>query len=221
MQAANEQKIISVNVGLPREVEWEGRTVTTSIFKKPITGSVRMRHLNLDGDKQADLSVHGGPDKAVYAYPAEYYPFWQRELAEPGLDWGRFGENLTIQGLLENTVNIGDRFRIGTAEVVVTQPRIPCYKLNLKFGRSDMVKRFSKSGYSGFYLAVTKEGDVAAGDSIIQLEQEPHGVKVLDINRLYLQDRQDLATMRRAVQVPALAEGWKDFFQNLLAQHSH
>ena len=220
MQAANEQKVISVNVGVPREVEWEGRTVATSISKKPVNGSVIMRQLNLDGDEQADLSVHGGPDKAVYVYSAEYYPFWKQELTEPGLEWGMFGENLTIQGLLDEAVNIGDRFKIGTAEVVVTQPRTPCYKLNLKFGRSDMVRRFSKSGYSGFYLAVTKEGEVEAGDPVTQLEQDPHGVKVSDINRLYLHDRKDLATIRRALQVPALAQGWQDFFQNLLTQHS-
>ncbi len=220
MLAVNELKVISVNVGLPREVEWEGRTVATSIFKKPINGRVKMRHLNLDGDKQADLSVHGGPDKAVYVYPAEHYLFWKQELAEAGLEWGMFGENLTLQGLFEDAVNIGDRFRIGTAEVVVTQPRVPCYKLNLKFGRNDMVRRFGKSGYSGFYVAVTKEGDVEAGDTVTQLEQEPHGIKVSDINRLYLQDRQDVATIERALQVPALAQVWQDSFRKILAQHS-
>ena len=156
-------KLISVQVGLPREVSWEGRTVTTGIFKEPIGGPVMVRTLNLDGDEQADLSVHGGPDKAVYVYPFEHYEYWRKELPGVKLPYGMFGENLTTEGLLEKDVNVGDRFRIGEAELVVRQPRMPCYKLGLKFQRADMVKRFLTSRRSGFYFAVLREGEVQAG----------------------------------------------------------
>ncbi len=144
--------LISVNVGLPRTVEWKGREVTTGIFKEPVAGRVKLRTLNLDGDGQADLSVHGGPDMAVYAYPAEHYRYWRKELPRMDLPWGMFGENFTTEGILEDSVNIGDRFRIGAAELMVTQIRVPCYKLGMKFGRDDMVKRFLASRRSGFYF---------------------------------------------------------------------
>src|SRR4051794_30148819 len=156
-------KIVSLNVGEPGEVQWQGRIVTTGIFKEPVTGRVMMRRLNLDGDGQADLTVHGGVDKAVYAYPFEHYPFWRAELPGIDLPWGMFGENLTTEGLFEDSVFVGDRFQIGEAEGVVTQPRLPCYKLGIKFGRADMVKRFLGSRRTGFYLAVAREGMVAAG----------------------------------------------------------
>ncbi|HKS21933.1 MAG TPA: MOSC domain-containing protein [Thermoanaerobaculia bacterium] len=159
-------RIASINVGLPREVEWQGRIVRTSIFKEPVAGPVCARRLNLDGDRQSDLTVHGGVVKAVYVYPAEHYPFWREELREPDLSPGAFGENFTTEGLLEDTVRIGDRLRIGSAEFIVTQPRLPCFKLQLRFGRLDIVRRFLRSGRSGFYLAVTREGEVAAGDEI-------------------------------------------------------
>src|SRR5262245_58207652 len=142
-------RVVSVNVGLPRDVIWKGRTVTTSIFKEPVEGRVALRNLNFDGDRQADLSVHGGPMKAVYAYPVEHYDYWRGELPDMTLPFGMFGENLTIDGLVENAVNIGDRFRIGSAELMATGPRLPCYKLGIKFGRDDMVKRFAASGRTG------------------------------------------------------------------------
>ncbi len=157
-------KLISVNVGLPRVVEWKGRTITTGIFKEPVEGRTTLHRLNLDGDRQVDLTVHGGPDKAVYAYPAEHYAHWRQELPGMELPWGTFGENLSTEGLLEDSVNIGDRFRIGTAEVQVTQPRVPCYKLSSKFRRDDIIKRFTASQRSGFYLRVLQEGEVAPGD---------------------------------------------------------
>ena len=145
-------QVVSVNVGLPRDVLWKGRTVTTGIFKEPVAGRVQVRKFNLDGDKQADLSVHGGADKAVYLYPVEHYAYWRRELPDMELPWGMFGENLTTEGLLEDGVNIGDRFRVGSAEVVVTQPRMPCQKLAIRFGRSDIIKRFLASGRTGLYV---------------------------------------------------------------------
>ena len=159
-------KLVSVNVGQPRKVPWRGRTVTTGIFKEPVAGQVAVRRLNVNGDKQADLSVHGGLEKAVYVYPAEHYSYWQKELPAMHLPLGMFGENFTTEGVLEEGVNIGDRFRIGSTEVMVTQPRLPCYKLGIRFGRNDIIKRFMTSDRPGFYLTVLQEGDVTAGDTI-------------------------------------------------------
>ncbi len=185
----SDSRLLSVNVGLPREVEWHGRTVRTSIWKEPVSGRVRVRRLNLDGDEQSDLTVHGGPDKAVYVYPSEHYEYWRGELPGAGLPWGAFGENLTTRGLLEDDTRIGDRLRVGSAEFLVTQPRMPCYKLGVRFGRDDMVRRFHESGRSGFYLAVLSEGEVGAGDPIEILARDDHGVTVADITALYRRRR--------------------------------
>jgi len=209
-------KIISLNVGLPRLVLRDGEPVSTGIFKEPIDGRVMMRTLNLDGDRQADLSVHGGPSKAVYVYPAEHYDFWTRELPEMDLPWGMFGENFTTTGLLETEINIGDKFRIGTAEVIVTQPRMPCYKLGLKFGRADIIKRFLQSERTGFYLAVLKEGEVGAGDEFEPLARDAHDVRVSDITRLYTREKHNETLLRRAIAVEALPEGWREYFQHQL-----
>jgi MOSC domain-containing protein YiiM len=206
-------KLVSVNVGLPREVLWKGKTVTTGIFKEPVEGRVQLRFLNLDGDGQADLTVHGGADKAVYTYPLEHYDYWRGELPEMELPWGMFGENLTTVGLFENSVNIGDRFRIGTAEVMVTQPRLPCYKLGIKFGRTDMVKRFLDSRLTGFYFSVLQEGEVEVGDAIELMSRDDNHVTVADITRLYVREEDDLELLHRAVRVKALSEGWRDYFQ--------
>jgi MOSC domain-containing protein YiiM len=160
-------KLLSINVGQPREVPWRGESILTSIFKDPVAGPVAVRAMNLDGDRQSDLTVHGGARKAVYVYPSEHYPYWRGELPDLDFPWGAFGENLTTSGLLEAAVRIGDRLTIGTAEFVVTQPRMPCFKLVIRFGRPDMVKRFMKSGRSGFYLQVTREGMIETGDRIV------------------------------------------------------
>jgi MOSC domain-containing protein YiiM len=157
--------IISVNVGLPREVDWKGKRVSTGIFKEPVAGRVVARRLNLDGDRQADLTVHGGEEKAVYVYPAEHYDYWRQELPTTALPWGVFGENLTTSGLLEEAVNVGDQFRVGAALLQATQPRLPCYKLGIKFGREDMVRRFLTGGRYGWYVAVIEEGEIGAGDT--------------------------------------------------------
>ena len=209
-------KIISLNVGLPRLVLRDGEPVSTGIFKEPIDGRVMMRTLNLDGDRQADLSVHGGPSKAVYVYPSEHYDFWKRELPEMDLPWGMFGENFTTTGLLETEINIGDKFRIGTAEVMVTQPRMPCYKLSLKFGRADIIKRFLQSERTGFYLAVLKEGEVGAGDELEPLARDVHDVRVSDITRLYTREKHNETLLRRAIEVEALPESWREYFQHQL-----
>jgi MOSC domain-containing protein YiiM len=207
-------KLVSVNVGLPREVEWRGRTVTTGIFKSPVQGRVRVQTLNLDGDRQADLSVHGGPDKAVYAYPTEHYEYWRQELPGVDLPPGSFGENLTTEGLREAEVRIGDRFRVGSTVLRVTQPRMPCSKLGVKFGRDDMVRRFLASERTGFYFAVVEEGDVAAGDVIEPLERATHEVTVSEITRLYARDRGDREALRQAAQVEALPESWRGYFRH-------
>ena len=206
MQPKNPMSVVSVNVGLPREVIWRGETISTGIFKQPVQGRVAVRRLNLDGDRQADLTVHGGQDKAIYAYPAEYYHFWREEFPDMELPWAMFGENVTVEGLLDDTVHIGDRFRMGSAEVMVTQPRVPCYKLGIKFGRDDIIKRFLASGFTGFYLAVLEEGEVATGDAITLIERDEHRVKVSDITRLYARDKGNLEALQRAVEVEALAE---------------
>ena len=218
MQPENVMSVVSVNVGLPREVVWEGKTVLTSIFKKPVTGRVAVRQLNLDGDRQADLTVHGGKDKAIYAYPSEYYQYWREEFPNMHLPWSMFGENLTLTVLLDDTVHIGDRFRVGTAELIVTQPRFPCYKLGIKFGRDDILKRFLDSGLTGFYFAVLEEGEVEAGDSITPLERDEHEIRVSDITRLYKSDKHNLELLQRAVQVQALPESWRQRFRQRIAR---
>jgi MOSC domain-containing protein YiiM len=202
-------KVVSVNVGLPRKADWKGRRTTTGIYKSPVEGRVAVRTLNLDGDRQADLRVHGGPDKAVYAYPSEHYAWWRAQLDRVELPWGAFGENLTIEGLTENDVCIGDRFRAGTAEFVVTQPRMPCYKLGIRFGRTDVVEKFLASGRTGFYVSVVREGDVGPGDPIEWTSRDPHRVRVLDLSGVYTGTTRDPEVLRRAAVVEALPAGWR------------
>jgi MOSC domain-containing protein YiiM len=205
-------KVVSLNVGLPREVEWDGQTIVTSIFKEPVDRRLRVTTLNFEGDEQSDLTVHGGVDKAVYAYPSEHYDEWRRELPEVEFPPAVFGENLTIEGLLED-VRIGDRFRIGTAEFVVTQPRLPCYKLGIRFGRMDMLKRMLRNGRSGFYFAVTQEGEVGPGDAIEPLERSEKDLTVADIVRLYTVDATNRDILRRATESKILPESWRDSFR--------
>ena len=205
-------KILSVNVGLPRLVLRNGEPVSTGIFKEPVAGHVALRTLNLDGDRQSDLSVHGGPQKAVYAYPSEHYPYWKQELPDMDLPLGMFGENFTTEGLLETETNIGDRFRIGSAEVMVTQPRMPCYKLGIRFGRTDIIKRFLISERTGFYFSVLKEGEVGAGDEFELIEKNAAGVRVVDVTRLYSSERENVDLMRRAIATEALPDSWREYF---------
>jgi MOSC domain-containing protein YiiM len=210
------RKIISVNVGLPRKVLWHEHMVTTSIFKEPVEGRVLLRKLDLDGDRQADLTVHGGEYKAVYCYPLEHYAYWKRELPGYDLTAGNFGENFTTEGLLEDAVHLGDRFSIGSAEVVVTQPRLPCYKLGIRFQSDAMVKRFLASKRSGFYLAVTREGEVGAGDEIKEVSRDANHVSISEIIRLYLAKEYkagDIEVVRRALQVTSFPESWKEDFR--------
>ena len=210
-------KVISLNVGLPRTVNFRGQAVTTGIFKEPVSGRIKLRRLNLDGDRQADLTVHGGPDKAVYAYPAEHYDYWKKRLPNMKLPWGMFGENFTTEGLLEDQINIGDVFQIGSSQVVATQPRMPCYKLGVKFGSMDIVKKFMDSKLSGIYFRVLKEGEVGAGDEIELISRDKNNVMVKDIVRL-VTGESDIATMRRAVHIKDLPEAWRQEFLNYLVE---
>ena len=200
--------VVSLSVGGPREVEWRGRTVRTSIFKTPVDRRLRVSTLNIEGDEQSDLTVHGGVKKAVYAYPSEHYAYWRGELPGTDLPWGSFGENLTTEGLLED-VRIGDRFRIGSAEFVVTQPRMPCYKLGIRFGRPDLLKRFLQSGRTGFYFSVSREGEVGAGDPIERIAQGDENLTVADVvklddnNRILVQ--QGLQRIRSGKTWPGIA----------------
>jgi MOSC domain-containing protein YiiM len=210
-------KLVSINVGLPKNVDWYGRTVRTSIWKRPVAGRVPLTTLNLEGDRQSDLSVHGGPNKAVYVYPSEHYAYWREELPGADLPWGVFGENLTTEGLLETDVRIGDRLRMGSAELFVTQPRLPCYKLGIRFGDNGMIKRFQESGRSGFYVAVSRAGDVSSGDRVELLGRDEDGMTVDVITALYAGELNDHDLLRRASLLPALPEGWKDDFRQRLS----
>ena len=202
-------KIVSVNVGTPREVLWKGLPVMTAIFKEPVDGAVMLREMNLAGDRQADLTVHGGAEKAVYAHPAEHYAYWRQELPDVPLSWGRFGENLTTEGLLEETLHIGDRLKAGSATLTVTQPRLPCYKLALRFNRDDMIKRFLISRRSGFYFSVVQQGEVSARSEVEFLSRDPNHVTVADISRLYFSKEPDSELLHRAINVSALPSSWK------------
>jgi MOSC domain-containing protein YiiM len=211
-------KVLSVNVGLPRKVLFDGKTITTAIFKDPVKGPIMLRKLNLDGDKQADLTVHGGVDKAVYSYPAEHYDYWRKQLPDVDLIWGMFGENFTTKGLMEDAVSIGDQLQIGSAKLIATQPRMPCYKLGVRFGRMDMIRRFLASGRPGIYFKVLREGQIQAGDNIKIIRKDKNNVTVKDIVHLYVtRDHADnVETMRRAIKIIALPEGWKNEFRKML-----
>jgi MOSC domain-containing protein YiiM len=209
-------RLVSVNVGLPQDLPWDGRIVSTAIHKRPVAGAVRVGARNLEGDRQADAAKHGGPAKAVYLYPAEHYAAWRDELGE--LPWGAFGENLTVTGLSEASTRIGDRWRIGTAELVVTQPRLPCYKLELRLGRPGFERRFLARGLTGFYLSVAREGELRAGDTLEPVGRAAEPVTVADVVRLYqMEGREDLELMRRVSELAALPERMRRHFRKRLA----
>jgi MOSC domain-containing protein YiiM len=210
-------KLISINVARPRLTIYKGATINTGIFKQPVSGPVQLRTLNLDGDRQADLSVHGGPYKAVYAYPSEHYPYWRQELPELDFPWGMFGENFTTAGLSEDDLHIGDRLQIGSAIVMVRQPRMPCYKLAAKFQRDDILERFLLSGRSGFYFSVEQEGVVAAEDSFELLSRAPDGISIAEMNRLYVQEKYNHELLRKAINTAALPEDWREYFSRRLS----
>jgi MOSC domain-containing protein YiiM len=209
-------RVVSVNCGLPREVEWRGRIVTTGIYKQPVAGRVALRKLNLEGDGQADLTVHGGEAKAVYCYPLAHYDYWKAVFPNRIFPIGMFGENFTTEGLSEDTVLLGDRFAIGSAEVVVTQIRLPCYKLGVRFESDDIVRRFLASARTGFYTAVTREGTVAAGDEIALIGREPISISVAEMTRLFVKKQfsaSDIASVKRTFSIGALPDSWKEYFR--------
>jgi MOSC domain-containing protein YiiM len=210
--------IVSVNVGLPREIAWGNEVVRTGIFKQPIDGRVVLRRLNLEGDAQADLSVHGGPDKAVYAYPIEHYAYWREQLPGRELPLGIFGENLTLAGLTEEAAHIGDELQIGTARLVITQPRLPCFKLGIRFGDPTILARFLASNRPGIYLAVLEEGEIGAGDTVERVHEDENRLTVTELFRLMVHDKTNTELMRRALRVRHLAAILRKKFENRLAQ---
>ena len=211
-------KVISVNVSLPCTITWSGREIETGIFKEPIDGPCEVKTLNLAGDQQADLTVHGGPHKAVYGYPVEHYDFWREFLGLPELPFGAMGENLTTEGLTEDNLNIGDVVKIGTTELVVAQPRNPCYKMQAKFNREDIVRRFIESGFSGFYFFVRKEGMLQRGDHIEILSRDDQRIRVSDINRIQRGEPVDPALLRRALTIDALPDQWKNKIRRAMGE---
>ena len=209
-------KVVSVNVGLPRTVQWRDQPVTTGIFKSPVEGPVALRRHNLEGDRQADLSVHGGPTKAIYVYPIQHYTYWRGELPDVDFGWGHFGENFTVDGMDEGSIYIGDEFSVGTTRLVVTEPRMPCSKLSVRFGRADMPKRFLQSQRTGLYFGVVEEGEVQAGDTLELLSKHPEGLSVADVTSLYTTERGNIALLKKAISVTALPDSWSGYFEHQL-----
>ncbi|HTS35426.1 MAG TPA: MOSC domain-containing protein [Candidatus Solibacter sp.] len=211
-------KLLSLNVARPRLTVYRGKTINTGIFKQPVTGPVTLRTLNLDGDRQADLGVHGGTYKAVYGYPSEHYAWWEKQLFIPHLAWGMFGENFTTEGMLETDLHVGDRLKIGTAIITVRQIRVPCYKLAAKFHREDILKRFLDSGRSGFYFSVEQEGAVVAGDPFEVVSRAEQGMTIAEMNRLFVEDKFNPELIEKALQTAALPEDWRDYFSHRAAE---
>lgn len=205
-------KLLSLNVARPNLMVYKGATISTGIFKKPVMGRIALRTLNLNGDRQADLSVHGGPYKAVYGYPSEHYEYWRKELPEPNLPWGAFGENFTTVGLGENELHVGDRFRIGSSTVMVRQPRMPCYKLAARFQRDDMIERFLASGLSGFYFSVEQEGEVGDGDTFDLISRNSDGITIAEMNRLFVREKYSHDLLQKAIATTDLPETWREYF---------
>jgi MOSC domain-containing protein YiiM len=208
-------KLVSLNISPGTKVEYNGRTVGTGIFKEPVNGAVPANRLTLEGDRQVDLRFHGGEHKAIYAYPFEHFAWWAEQLERTDLTPGQFGENFTTEGLLETNVHIGDQFRIGTVLVEVTQPRVPCFKLGMKMGDAQFVKRFLHSERSGFYLRVLEEGEVRTGDSIERVQSHPEAISVQYIHHLYFQDSLNKTEIKRALSVEALSKEWRKQLREL------
>lgn len=211
-------KLLSVNVSQPKEVSYNGERIKTGIFKEPVSGRTMMRRLNLDGDGQGDPSVHGGVHKAVYVYPMEHYDYWKHELGRDDLTYGKFGENLTVEGMLEETVHIGDVFRVGEALVEVSQPRVPCFKLGIKMRNPRIVKPFLESKRVGFYVRVLEEGEVGAGDAIERTKVGEGQMTVKEIVHLRHFDTANTEAAEKAANLPALTPSWRDSFMEILVK---
>lgn len=211
-------KLLSVNVSLPKEVSYMGKPTTTGIFKEPVSGRVMLRTLNLDGDGQADRRAHGGIHKAAYVYSIENYDYWQRELGRTDFSPGQFGENLTVQGMPDDAIHVGDVFRLGGATIEVTQPRVPCFKLGIKMGMPQFPKMFLASGRPGFYVRVLHEGEVGAGDVIEPVGSDPERMTVREVCHLLYFDQQNLEGAKKALRVQALSPGWRRSFEEILTK---
>jgi MOSC domain-containing protein YiiM len=211
-------RLLSVNVSPPKAVPSEDKIITTGIFKRPVEGRVRLRALNLDGDGQADLKNHGGIHRAVYAYSIENYDYWKRELGRDHFSYGQFGENFTVEGMLEDAVHIGDVFKVGGALVQVSEPRVPCAKLALKMGLPTFPKRFLTSERVGFYLRVLEEGEVGAGDPIESVKTDPERMSVQEFIHLSYFDEGNLESMRKALRITTLSPDWREWFEEVLAK---
>ncbi len=209
-------QIVSVNVGQVREVEDNGRTVTTAIFKSPVEGPVRAEGVNLRGDAQADLSVHGGPDKAIYGFASEHYAQWRADYPHIEFTWGAFGENLTTAGLLEDDALIGARYRCGSLVLRVTEPRMPCSKFGLRLGDKSVLKHMIDTGHSGFYFAIDEEGEIEAGDTLEHLDTPQGAIPVSEISRLYFSKERDAAELEAALAAPAVTKEWSDWLEEQL-----
>lgn len=209
-------KLLSIYVGNIKTVNYQGREITTGIYKNLVEGAVKVKKLSLEGDKQADLSVHGGKDKAVYAYPSEHYEFWKNKRPDLSFEAGKFGENLSITGLNELEVYVGDTYKIGSAVFKVTSPRLPCFKLGIKMDNPNFIKDFLEAKLTGFYFSVEEEGIIEAGDEIIQLSQDEHKLSIDEMTRLYSEDRFNTPLLEKAVNTPSLSQDWVDFFQKRL-----
>lgn len=211
-------KLLSVNVSLPKEVAYQGRTTTTGIFKEAVNRRVMLRTLNLDGDGQADLKGHGGIYKAAYAYSIENYDYWKHELGRTDFTFGQFGENFTVEGMLDDGIYVGDQFRVGDALVEVTQPRVPCFKLGIRMGLAQFPKMFLASGRPGFYLRVLEEGEVGPGDVLERVKADPERMTVREVCHLLYFDQKNLEGAKKALRIQALSPGWRGSFEERLTK---
>lgn len=209
-------KLESIFVGKPTEVTVDDKVVETGIYKSRISGPVYVSETQIEGDGQADLSVHGGIDKAVYAYPAEHYVFWKAERDDLLFEPGVFGENLSVSGMTEDQVCVGDVFQVGAVKLKVTTPRMPCFKLGIKMGDPRFVKDFMQAEKNGFYLKVLQEGEIEAGDSIKKVEEDGYSLSILEMVQLYTTRKYDENLMRKAVTSPSLPEDWREYFRKRL-----
>lgn len=205
--------VISVNVGLPTLLHFNGRTRTSAIVKKPVYGKIEFKNGNLIGDKQADLRVHGGKYKAIYLYPSEHYEYWEDQMPDEKFEWGAFGENITSFGLMENDICIGDKVLIGTIETIVSQPRFPCENLNFKFQREDMVKKFADSRKHGFYVQVTKQGFVSKNDKIEIIQKHSGKITIQEFVENYYSNRKNQHFHERLLKNEYVPDSWLDTFK--------
>ena len=211
-------KLLSVNVSLPKEIESKGKTVRTGIFKEPVQGRVKVKSLNIEGDGQADLVGHGGEFRAVYVYSFDNYAYWEHELDRSDFKFGQFGENFTVEGMLDENVHVGDRFRIGSGLFEVTQPRVPCYKLAIKMGIEGFYSQILESGRLGFYFRVLEEGEVGVGDTIERIKLDPVGLNIVEANKLMYFDKDNLDGAKKSLAIEAFSPGWKATFEGRISK---